>query len=554
MNARLRKEFRALLLPRLVGAVAAALITIFTLLNEGFVPGFHSNAWPFLIKCAMFVACASIPLLAAMSFGTEYQHRTLPLLLAQPSERTRQWAEKLFALAVTALIVALICPVTLVTVVLLAFGSIRHLMDAEHLQPALIVVILIVTTLCSTGYWTMVARSIIGGVAFSIYAQFMVGVIVGFGLYRIYGGGPLSDSLITGAVVVTGLIHSAFFLWLGHRKFVRLELADITFGEGISDRPGSLISWWPDALRCRANSPFLNLVRKELRLQKTVFVIAGVLLLCWIITLLLSFIAPIPKSYLEGIFGALVSGYVFLLPVLTGCIPLGEERTLGLAGWHLTLPVSARRQWFVKLAVAVGVAAAFGLLIPYLLVNLTAATGKVDAFKFGENSVRLYAVLAAIGSPFLLSFWATTFLGNPIKAVVAAVIAVGVLGSVCELGTWCAEKVAPLEVFPVSEVVAWLQLPIYHHVKAPADQHARAGVLGILIAVSAAIGIVAILAQSYIQFRRVQSRPRILARNAAILAVLSFLLSFWCVDVMEAFNFVTRVAVVEVSSALGDLP
>src|ERR1041385_4307910 len=203
MNASLKKEFRALLLPWAVGAMASLLIAFFLLCNEGFFRGMHSNAWPFLIKCALFVASACIPILAAMSFGTEYQQRTLPLLLAQPCERSRQWAEKLLVLAVAAFIVALICPVIVLAAVVVhsPITPLRHLTDPEILQSTLIVIALIVTTICSTGYWTMVARSIIGGIAFSLYVQFMVGVIVGFGLYRIYGGGPLGDSVITGAVV-----------------------------------------------------------------------------------------------------------------------------------------------------------------------------------------------------------------------------------------------------------------------------------------------------------------------------------------------------------------
>src|SRR3954462_1837545 len=129
MNARLKKEFRSLLLPWAVGAAAAALLTVFILCNEGAVRGLHSDALPFLIQCAPFLACASIPLLAAMSFGMEYQHKTLPLLLAQPFERSRQWSEKLLALAAATLIPALMCPVTLLTVALITFGS----TPAQHL-------------------------------------------------------------------------------------------------------------------------------------------------------------------------------------------------------------------------------------------------------------------------------------------------------------------------------------------------------------------------------------------------------------------------------------
>src|SRR5207249_7485832 len=35
-----------------------------------------------------------VPLLAALCFGEEFQHRTLPLLLSQPVERGQIWTEK----------------------------------------------------------------------------------------------------------------------------------------------------------------------------------------------------------------------------------------------------------------------------------------------------------------------------------------------------------------------------------------------------------------------------------------------------------------------------
>src|SRR6266567_268600 len=99
MNPRFAKEFRALFLPWSVAAVAATLLPLLVLANEGAIHWFH-DLWSFLLGCVVFVLCASIPLLAAMSFGTEYQQRTLPLLLAQPCERSRLWNEKMLALLV----------------------------------------------------------------------------------------------------------------------------------------------------------------------------------------------------------------------------------------------------------------------------------------------------------------------------------------------------------------------------------------------------------------------------------------------------------------------
>jgi hypothetical protein len=129
--------------------------------------------------------------------------------------------------------------------------------------------------------------------------------------------------------------------------------------------------------------------------------------------------------------------------------------------------------------------------------------------------------------------------------VVAAVIAVGVFGSVCEFGAWCADKISPIETGPVGAVVAWLQLPVY--------QYDLVGALGVVIGFSVIVAIITILAQSYIQFRRELARPRVMVTNAAILTVLAFVLSFWCVDVIMSLQAFTQQVSAEVGGALGSL-
>src|SRR5207237_10651149 len=77
---------------------------------------------------------------------------------------------------------------------------------------------------------------------------------------------------------------------------------------------------------------------------------------------------------------------------------------------------------------------------------------------------------------------------------------------------------------------------------------------GALAWISVFIGILAVLAQSLIQFRRILSRPRILAKNAALLAILAFSLSFGCADVTASVEAVIRGVDAELSYSLGLLP
>src|ERR1041385_8265549 len=96
MSPRLTKEFRSLLLPwstvALVGIVPACL--------QALLRATWNDAGEFLDFCATFIFFGGTALLAAMSFGTEFQQRTAPLLLSQPVERARLWREKLLVLVV----------------------------------------------------------------------------------------------------------------------------------------------------------------------------------------------------------------------------------------------------------------------------------------------------------------------------------------------------------------------------------------------------------------------------------------------------------------------
>src|SRR5437773_102274 len=93
MNRRLLKEFRSLLLPWSVAVVAGVVLAVKLMFNETDDP-FESM----LARTAAFAFFGTLAIACALSFGTELQQRTLPLLLAQPLPRARLWNEKLLVL------------------------------------------------------------------------------------------------------------------------------------------------------------------------------------------------------------------------------------------------------------------------------------------------------------------------------------------------------------------------------------------------------------------------------------------------------------------------
>jgi len=96
MNRRLAKEFRTLLLPWSVALAIAIVIPLANFLIAARV----IEGGPFvsfILGLVVFAFFSSLLAMAASPFGTEFQYRTLPLLLSQPIPRSLIWKYKLIA-------------------------------------------------------------------------------------------------------------------------------------------------------------------------------------------------------------------------------------------------------------------------------------------------------------------------------------------------------------------------------------------------------------------------------------------------------------------------
>jgi hypothetical protein len=221
MTRRLIKELRPLLFPLCVAAITVAV---------------SSEPSSSLSGLAPFGFCAGCVLLAALTFGSEFQQRTMPLLLSQPVKRSRLWKEKLLVLTFA------------VTLVGLIYGLSERITGNSSVEKTLLAGMFLIATVCSTCYWTFVARSTIGGMAFSLVAMFLSVVGVNSVVETTFGPMlvpfspfPLHAFTYVVAMIVAGSIYSALFLWLGWRKFANLELIDISPGEGMFELDALLI-------------------------------------------------------------------------------------------------------------------------------------------------------------------------------------------------------------------------------------------------------------------------------------------------------------------------
>src|SRR5208337_3879469 len=153
MNAktmRIHKEARSLFWPWCAVMIAGAL----PLLEQSHSAQMGGPVWGghYLIEPASFLGFfLGLPLLATLSLGNEFQYRTMSLLLSQPVVRMEIWGEKMSVTIVAALSATLV------------FGvSWRSALDqAPDLWMA--AGAWIIAMIASALFWTLIARSTLGG-------------------------------------------------------------------------------------------------------------------------------------------------------------------------------------------------------------------------------------------------------------------------------------------------------------------------------------------------------------------------------------------------------
>jgi hypothetical protein len=276
--------------------------------------------------------------LGAQSIGHEYTHRTLTLLLSQPSSRRQILLLKLAVLIPTLL-------------ALTAFAWLIMLRPGEW--PWVFASLL--NGLCLAPLLTMASRNPLAGVVFTGAAP--VWLLV---LSRYIGAGAIWGTMLGLSVV------AAVGSW---RMFMRLEAID---GRGQDVGVPQVWRRWMAATfaapieRRRTKRPVWLLVKKELHLQQMTFAVGCVWLVIWVGESILTRMIPgfvgLPLPVVSVLFGA-------LLAILIGSLASAEERQIGTLQWQVLLPMAAWQQWVVKVSTALGLAAVVSFGVPILLAG-----------------------------------------------------------------------------------------------------------------------------------------------------------------------------------------
>jgi hypothetical protein len=230
------------------------------------------------------------------------------------------------------------------------------------------------------------------------------------------------------------LVYAGLMLWLGWRKLASFQaIGEMAGDDLLTAGPDLLPGAWLGWLRCRPNETVLNLFRKEFRLLRPVWLISLLVAVGWACLPLLELVHPrgLTRDFesavvvILGVIGAL------MVALLAGSLSLGEERTSGTHLWHLTLPVSARRQWFIKLGMTLFAGFVGAGLVPLLIAGRLLGSPDMLADVHVGRDLLVGAVILTFAA-----FWCACAVKGTVPAVLWTPPVMITLYFALELGKW----------------------------------------------------------------------------------------------------------------------
>ncbi len=221
MNPRTVKEVRLLFWPWCLMTFAGLVPQIKFFLTDG------RSDLPEGVAVFGFFGGAAF--LTALSFRPAQLICPPALLSGEGANRHKIWSEKM-----AVVVVATVCAGLIACFVQAALGTIvwREFSVESAIEPVLLLVIIV----CSTGFWTLLARSTVGGMILTGAAQFLLYLLLVLFVTAVDGMAPASPggtrlshvpevhSALSWFVAGFGLSYAAIMLWLGRRRFARMEL------------------------------------------------------------------------------------------------------------------------------------------------------------------------------------------------------------------------------------------------------------------------------------------------------------------------------------------
>jgi len=302
--------------------------------------------------------------------------------------------------------------------------------------------------------------------------------------------------------------------------------------------PGALAGW----LRCQPTGAVLNLIRKEFRLLRPVWLVSLLAALGWACLSLFGLLHERGSSR-NFETTVLILGVVstLMIAILAGTLSLGEERTSGTHAWHLTLPVPARRQWLIKLCMALFAGFVGAGLVPLLIAGRLLGSSHMLADVHVGRDLLVGAVLLSFAA-----FWCACAVNGTVRAVLWVLPVMIALYFAGELGKWVGpvltdlffSRFDPFANLKFAKAVNSILDPELFYTFGDVDWASRYGYNLARLAFLWLPTLLLAAGQSYRLFRaEVRESALSLVRNLLPLAMVAFLCSF---SLLAFFSFVGR--------------
>lgn len=431
MSGLLKKEIR-LLLPSWAAALALAFLAWLITVTSTY--GFRGSVFAILLYC---LGPVMVVLMALNSFGRELSAGTFANMLAQPVSRTRTWWTKTLVLAV-----ALGSACAFWWIALRANPNLQPNPEEGHKVFGQFALIPLVAF--SGALWTvLLLRQVAAAFWLTVLIPIMLAMFTMYFTQK-FGVEAQMDSWI----IVVLVIYSIVGFWGAARMFLRAQ--DVQWTGGEIGLPGwARLPRWRASTRFSGRHPRLALLRKELQLHQSLFVIAVVLALVHLVVVVIR--SP-EQTLADNPAWQFAAYHLWVLwPVmalLIGCAAVAEERKLGTLEAQLCLPVRRRTQFALKAGAALGLSLFFGVVMPVLIEGwrtLPDLRGNPDlglanqfsGLAFGVLGNAVLFVISAISPLFPLlpllvvtlvllafSFYASTLARNTLQAIAPAILGI----------------------------------------------------------------------------------------------------------------------------------
>jgi ABC-type transport system involved in multi-copper enzyme maturation permease subunit len=357
-----------------------------------------------------------VVLLCASSFGREFSLGTFSGLLALPFPRRQFWLAK-----AGVLILALIT--VLGMNVLVGFQDFIIMIDVP--TAAWMGVLLLAAM--AGGFWlALLVRQTVAVVWLVALVPGLLCLPFLLGLSR-FGA---SDHVVAVTLYALLLVYSVAGIAASWLIFCRAQ--DAPWSGGAIHLPDWLtanISLSTTAAAAAPRTALQALIRKEFQLNQVPLLGMGVLFLLHLGVVLLRYLHRHPDpadhfwsdlNFFLGAFGAIW----IIAPLIIGCTSVAEERKMGTLAGQLCQPVTACRQFLVKLGFTVGVG---GLLSALLCLTAEGIDRSLGINGHGMPAEEVLVITVGLSAIALIALYASTLTRNLLQALPAAVgVALGI--------------------------------------------------------------------------------------------------------------------------------